>query len=59
MLEALQAELDAIAADTAIRVVVIAGSGHARSPAGHDLKEMMANPNASLSSASSSSAAAA
>ena len=42
MLEAMQAELDAIAADPAIRVVVIAGAGSAFS-GGHDLKEMMAN----------------
>jgi enoyl-CoA hydratase/carnithine racemase len=44
MLRALQAELDAIAADRAVRVVVIAGSGSAFS-GGHDLKEMMANRN--------------
>jgi len=42
MLVALQAELDAIAADPSIRVVVIAGSGSAFS-GGHDLKEMMAD----------------
>ena len=42
MLEAMQAELDAIAADASIRVVVIAGAGSAFS-GGHDLKEMMAN----------------
>jgi enoyl-CoA hydratase/carnithine racemase len=42
MLVALEAELDAIAADPSIRVVVIAGSGSAFS-GGHDLKEMMAN----------------
>jgi enoyl-CoA hydratase/carnithine racemase len=41
MLEALQAELDAIAVDPSIRAVVIAGSGSAFS-GGHDLKEMMA-----------------
>lgn len=39
MLAALQAELDAVAADKAIRVVVIAGNGPAFC-AGHDLKEM-------------------
>jgi len=42
MLTALQAELDAIAADEAVRVVVIAGAGKAFC-AGHDLKEMRAN----------------
>jgi enoyl-CoA hydratase/carnithine racemase len=42
MLEAMQAELDAIAADPSLRVVVIAGNGSAFS-GGHDLKEMMAH----------------
>ena len=42
MLESMQSELDAIAADAAVRVVVIAGAGSAFS-GGHDLKEMMAN----------------
>ncbi|WP_428825741.1 enoyl-CoA hydratase [Azonexus sp. IMCC34842] len=42
MLSALQTELDAIAADPAVRVVVIAGAGKAFC-AGHDLKEMRAN----------------
>ena len=42
MLTALQAELDAIAASEAIRVVVIAGAGKAFC-AGHDLKEMRGN----------------
>ena len=42
MLTALQAELDAIAADPAVRVVVVAGAGKAFC-AGHDLKEMRAN----------------
>jgi len=42
MLEAMQRELDAIAVDPAVRVVVIAGAGTAFS-GGHDLKEMMAN----------------
>lgn len=41
MLSALQAALDAVAADESIRVVVIAGSGKAFC-AGHDLKEMRA-----------------
>ncbi|MBK8507185.1 MAG: enoyl-CoA hydratase [Candidatus Competibacter sp.] len=41
MLAALQAELDAAAADKSVRVVVIAGSGPAFC-AGHDLKEMRA-----------------
>ena len=42
MLTALQAELDAIAASDAVRVVVIAGAGKAFC-AGHDLKEMRGN----------------
>src|SRR4051812_36415174 len=42
MLDALQAALDDIAADPAIRVVVIAANGKAFCP-GHDLKEMLAN----------------
>jgi len=41
MLAALQAELDAIAADETVRAVVIAAGGKAFS-AGHDLKEMRA-----------------
>lgn len=43
MLAALQAELDALAGDVTVRVVVIAGSGKAFC-AGHDLKEMRAHP---------------
>ena len=43
MLEALQRELDRIAADAAARVVVIAAAGKAFC-AGHDLKEMRAAP---------------
>lgn len=42
MLEALQAALDAVAADSAVRVVVIGAHGKAFCP-GHDLKEMLAN----------------
>ncbi len=42
MLTAIKAELDAIAASEAVRVVVIAGAGKAFC-AGHDLKEMRAN----------------
>ena len=42
MLDALQAALDDIAADPAIRVIVIAANGKAFCP-GHDLKEMLAN----------------
>ena len=42
MLTAFKAELDAIAASEAVRVVVIAGAGKAFC-AGHDLKEMRAN----------------
>ncbi|MEO8080907.1 MAG: enoyl-CoA hydratase [Caldimonas sp.] len=43
MLEALQGELDRIAVDPAVRVVVLAAHGKAFS-AGHDLKEMRAEP---------------
>jgi len=43
MLAALQAELDAVAADATARVVVIAATGKAFC-AGHDLKEMRATP---------------
>lgn len=43
MLVALQAELDAVAADEAARVVVLAAAGKAFC-AGHDLKEMRAEP---------------
>ena len=43
MLDALQAALDAVAADATARVVVIAASGKAFC-AGHDLKEMRAAP---------------
>ncbi len=43
MLDALQSAVDAIAADEAVRVVVIAGAGRAFC-AGHDLKEMRADP---------------
>jgi enoyl-CoA hydratase/carnithine racemase len=39
----MQAELDRIAADAGVRVVVLAGAGKAFC-AGHDLKEMRANP---------------
>lgn len=42
MLEALIAEVDAIAADHSVRVVVLAGEGKAFC-AGHDLKEMRGN----------------
>jgi len=42
MLSALQAELDSIATNPTVRVVVIAGAGKAFC-AGHDLKEMRAN----------------
>ena len=43
MLAALQTELDTIAGDGSIRVVVLAATGKAFC-AGHDLKEMRANP---------------
>jgi enoyl-CoA hydratase/carnithine racemase len=42
MLGELKAALDAIARDSSVRVVVLAGAGRAFCP-GHDLKEMMAN----------------
>jgi enoyl-CoA hydratase/carnithine racemase len=44
MLAELQAALDTIAADSAVRVVVVAGAGRAFCP-GHDLKELLANSN--------------
>ncbi len=44
MIAALQEQLDALAADPLVRVVVIAGAGKAFC-AGHDLKEMRANRN--------------
>ena len=44
MLTAMQAALDAVAADKSARVVVIAAAGRAFCP-GHDLKEMLANSN--------------
>jgi enoyl-CoA hydratase/carnithine racemase len=43
LLTALQEQLEAIASDTAVRVVIITGSGPAFC-AGHDLKEMRAHP---------------
>jgi enoyl-CoA hydratase/carnithine racemase len=43
MLDALQAELDRIAVDESVRVVIIAAAGKAFC-AGHDLKEMRAEP---------------
>ncbi|MBK3775790.1 enoyl-CoA hydratase [Azospirillum brasilense] len=43
LMGALQAELDAIHKDSSVRVVVLAGAGSAFC-AGHDLKEMRANP---------------
>ena len=43
LMAAIQTELDAIAADEAVKVVVIAAEGPAFS-SGHDLKEMRANP---------------
>lgn len=43
MMSELQAAVDAIARDPSVRVVVIAGAGKAFC-AGHDLKEMRANP---------------
>jgi enoyl-CoA hydratase/carnithine racemase len=43
MLAALEAALDAVAADVSVRVVVLGGAGKAFC-AGHDLKQMKANP---------------
>ncbi len=43
MLSALQAELDAIGTDESVRAVIIAANGRAFC-AGHDLKQMRANP---------------
>src|SRR5262249_6737397 len=43
LLTALQREIDAIAGDKAVKVVVIAGAGPAFC-SGHDLREMRANP---------------
>ena len=43
MLDALQVELDSIAEDESLKVVIIAAEGKAFS-AGHDLKEMRGNP---------------
>jgi enoyl-CoA hydratase/carnithine racemase len=45
MMTALQAELEAVARDDAVRVVVIAARGKAFCP-GHDLKQMKSNPTA-------------
>ncbi|MEO0314348.1 MAG: hypothetical protein RI928_804 [Pseudomonadota bacterium] len=45
MLRVLQTELDAIAKDATVRVVILAASGKAFC-AGHDLKQMRANPSA-------------
>jgi len=43
MLSALQAELDRVAADSSVRLVVLAGAGK-HFCAGHDLREMRAHP---------------
>jgi enoyl-CoA hydratase/carnithine racemase len=45
LIDALRAQLSGIAADTSVRVVVIAGAGEAFS-AGHDVKEMRSTPDA-------------
>nr|MBP6531145.1 enoyl-CoA hydratase/isomerase family protein [Burkholderiales bacterium] len=44
LLEALQAELDAIANDPSVRVVILKGNGRAFC-AGHDLREMQSHVN--------------
>lgn len=44
MIDALLAEFEALANDSSVRVVVLAGEGRAFS-AGHDLRQMRANPN--------------
>ena len=46
MLEALQTELDKAAKDAGLRVVVLAANGKAYCP-GHDLKQMVSNPDLS------------
>lgn len=43
MIQALQQQLDAVAGDASVRVVLLAGAGKAFC-AGHDLREMRANP---------------
>lgn len=43
MIDALLAELEALAKDASVRVVILAGEGRAFS-AGHDLRQMRANP---------------
>jgi enoyl-CoA hydratase/carnithine racemase len=50
MIGALQAELDGIAADDSVRVVVLAGAGK-QFCAGHDLREMRAHPDKEWQSA--------
>ena len=56
MLSAMQTELDSIAQDSSIRVVVIAANGKAFC-AGHNLKEMRANPEKAFQRAYLNSAA--
>lgn len=43
-IQAMSETLDTISSDTAVRVVVISGAGGKAFSAGHDLKEMMAQP---------------
>lgn len=50
MIQALQRELDAVGDDSNVRVVVLAGAGKAFC-AGHDLREMRANPDKSFQQA--------
>ena len=56
LMSALQRELDRVADDPEVRVVLMAASGPAFC-AGHDLKQLRANPGQGTTSSSSASAA--